>query len=160
MQVILCEDVDNLGEMGQIVQVKDGYARNYLIPRKKAVTANSGSARQLEHHMRIIKVREEKRRAEQQKVAKVIEKLTVDIKVRAGEGDRIFGSVTTGHIADQLAVLGHEISRKSILLEEPIKSLGIFMVPVKLPGGVEAKVKVWVTAIKEESSAESDDSNA
>ncbi len=159
MQVILCEDLDNLGEMGQIVAVRSGYARNYLIPRGMAVVANSGSARQLEHQMRIIKVREEKRRAEQQKVAKQLSKVTVEIKVRAGEGERIFGSVTSGHIAEKLAEAGHEISRKAILLEEPIKSLGIFTVPVKLPGSVEAQVKVWVTAIKDETPAESEDGN-
>lgn len=149
MKIILCDDVDNLGEMGETVTVADGYARNFLIPRRLAVRADSASAKQIEHELAIIKRREEKRRAEQAKVAKKLEKLTVEIQVRAGEGDKIFGSVTSGHIAEKLAELGHEISRKSIQLPEPIKTLGIFKVAVKFPGSIEAQIKVWVTGIED-----------
>lgn len=149
MNVILCDDVENLGEMGQTVKVADGYARNFLIPRRLAVKADSASAKQIEHEMAIIKRREEKRRAEQTKIAKELEKLTVEIKVRAGEGDKIFGSVTAGHIAEKLAEMGQEINRKTIVLAEPIKSLGIFKVALKFPGGIEAEIKVWVTGIEE-----------
>lgn len=154
MKVILCDDVDNLGEMGQTVKVADGFARNYLIPRKLAVQADSASAKQIEHELAIIKRREEKRRAEQSKFARELEKLTVEIQVRAGEGDKIFGSVTAGHIAEKLAEMGHEVNRKTIVLEEPIKSLGIFKVAVKFPGGIEAQLKVWVTGIEEPKKAE------
>lgn len=149
MNVILCDDIENLGEMGQTVKVADGYARNFLIPRRLAVKADSASAKQIEHEMAIIKRREEKRRAEQAKIAKELEKITVEIKVRAGEGDKIFGSVTAGHIAEKLAEMGQEINRKTIVLAEPIKSLGIFKVAVKFPGGIEAQIKVWVTGIEE-----------
>ncbi len=149
MKIILCDDVDNLGEMGETVTVADGYARNFLIPRRLAVRADSASAKQIEHELAIIKRREEKRRAEQAKVAKKLEKLTVEIQVRAGEGDKIFGSVTTGHIAEKLAEMGHEINRKSIQLAEPIKTLGIFKVTVKFPGSIEAQLKVWVTGIED-----------
>jgi large subunit ribosomal protein L9 len=149
MKIILCDDVDNLGEMGETVTVADGYARNFLIPRRLAVRADSASAKQIEHELAIIKRREEKRRAEQAKVAKKLEKLTVEIQVRAGEGDKIFGSVTSGHIAEKLEELGHEISRKSIQLPEPIKTLGIFKVAVKFPGSIEAQIKVWVTGIED-----------
>jgi large subunit ribosomal protein L9 len=149
MNVILCDDVENLGEMGQTVKVADGYARNFLIPRRLAVKADSASAKQIEHEMAIIKRREEKRRAEQTKIAKELEKLTVEIKVRAGEGDKIFGSVTAGHIAEKLAEMGQEINRKNLVLAEPIKSLGIFKVALKFPGGIEAEIKVWVTGIEE-----------
>jgi large subunit ribosomal protein L9 len=149
MNVILCDDVENLGEMGQTVKVADGYARNFLIPRRLAVKADSASAKQIEHELSIIKRREEKRRAEQSKIAKELEKITVEIKVRAGEGDKIFGSVTAGHIAEKLAEMGQEINRKTIVLAEPIKSLGIFKVAVKFPGGIEAQIKVWVTGIEE-----------
>lgn len=149
MNVILCDDVENLGEMGQTVKVADGYARNFLIPRRLAVKADSASAKQIEHELAIIKRREEKRRAEQSKIAKELEKITVEIKVRAGEGDKIFGSVTAGHIAEKLAEMGQEINRKTIVLAEPIKSLGIFKVAVKFPGGIEAQIKVWVTGIEE-----------
>lgn len=149
MNVILCDDVENLGEMGQTVKVADGYARNFLIPRRLAVKADSASAKQIEHEMSIIKRREEKRRAEQTKIAKELEKITVEIKVRAGEGDKIFGSVTAGHIAEKLAEMGQDINRKNLVLAEPIKSLGIFKVAVKFPGGIEAEIKVWVTGIEE-----------
>ncbi len=149
MKIILCDDVENLGEMGETVTVADGYARNYLLPRRLAVRADSASAKQIEHEMAIIKRREEKRRAEQTKVAKQLEKATVEIQVRAGEGDKIFGSVTAGHIAEKLAEMGHEINRKTIQLPEPIKTLGIFKVAVKFPGSIEAQVKVWVTGIED-----------
>ena len=149
MNVILCDDVENLGEMGQTVKVADGYARNFLIPRRLAVKADSTSAKQIEHELAIIKRREEKRRAEQSKIAKELEKLTVEIKVRAGEGDKIFGSVTAGHIAEKLAEMGQQVNRKSLVLAEPIKSLGIFKVALKFPGGIEAEIKVWVTGIEE-----------
>jgi large subunit ribosomal protein L9 len=149
MKIILCDDVDNLGEMGETVTVADGYARNFLIPRRLAVRADSASAKQIEHELAIIKRREEKRRAEQSKEAKKLEKLTVEIQVRAGEGDKIFGSVTAGHIAEKLAEMGHEVSRKTIQLSEPIKTLGIFKVAVKFPGSIEAQLKVWVTGIED-----------
>lgn len=150
MQVILCDDVENLGEMGATVKVAAGYARNYLLPRRLAVQADSASAKQIEHEMRIIKRREEKRRTELTQVAREIEAITVDIEVRSGEGDRIFGSVTSANISDRLKELGREISRKNILLAEPIKSLGIFLVPVKLGSGVEAKLKVLVSPLAEQ----------
>lgn len=147
IKVILCDDVDNVGNMGETVRVAPGYARNFLIPRKLAVLAESASARQIEHELKIIKKRESRKRAVLKDVAKVIETLTVDIQARAGEGDKLFGSVTNGHIAERLAELGHIIDKKTIKLEEPIKHLGIFMVPVKLGVGVEAQVKVWVTGV-------------
>lgn len=156
MNVILCDDVENLGEMGQTVKVADGYARNFLIPRRLAVKADSASAKQIEHEMSIIKRREEKRRAEQTKIAKELEKITVEIKVRAGEGDKIFGSVTAGHIAEKLAEMGQDINRKNLVLAEPIKSLGIFKVAVKFPGGIEAEIKVWVTGIEEAKKSEAE----
>ncbi|MCF6285090.1 MAG: 50S ribosomal protein L9, partial [Candidatus Hydrogenedentes bacterium] len=149
MNIILCDDVENLGEMGETVKGADGYARNFLIPRRLAVQADSASAKKIEHELAIIKRREEKRRAEQSKVAKKLEKVTVEIQVRAGEGDKIFGSVTTGHIAEKLAEMGHDINRKNIQLAEPIKMLGIFQVAVKFPGNIEAQVKVWVTGIED-----------
>lgn len=154
MKVILCEDVENLGAMGSTVKVADGYARNYLIPRKLAVGADSASAKQIEHELAIIRRREEKRREELRQVAAKIEGLTVDIKMRAGEEDKLFGSVTTAMIAEKLAEMGHQIDRKMLHLEEPIKTLGIFTVPVRLMGGIEAQVKVWVSNIVEEAASE------
>lgn len=149
MKVILSQDVPNLGKMGITVNVADGYARNFLFPRRLAVFAGSASAKQIEHEMRIIRRREEKRRAEMQEVAKKLAGVTVEIKARAGEEDKIFGSVTTAHIAEKLAELGHAIDRRSIVLDEPLKSLGVFSVPVKLAGDVDAAVKVWVQPLEE-----------
>lgn len=144
MKVILCEHVANLGDMGQTVKVADGYARNFLIPRRLAVSLDSASAKQVEHEVRQIKRREEKVRAKLQEVAKTMEELTLEFKARAGEDEKLFGSVTTAMIAEQLKAKGHEVDRKSVKLEEPIKTLGIFTVGVKLGSGVEAHIKVWV----------------
>lgn len=149
MKVILCEHVDHLGDMGQTVKVTPGYARNFLLPRKLAVQADSGNAKQIEHELKIIKKREEKWRAEQQGLAKKLEGLTVDIKMRSGEGDKLFGSVTNVMIAEKLAALGHVINRKNIELGEPIKTLGIYTVKVKLATGIYAEIKVWVSSENE-----------
>ncbi len=149
MQVILSEDVENLGAMGETVKVADGYARNYLIPRKLAVQLDSGSAKQIDHQKRVIKNREEKYREHLQEVSKALEALTIEIKVRAGAEDRIFGSVTGRDLADRLKELGHDIDRKTILLDGPIRELGIYSVPMRLASGIEANLKVWVDSIEE-----------
>jgi len=149
MKVILCEDIENLGDMGETVKVADGYARNYLLPNRLAVAADSASAKRIEHEMRIIARKNERRRAELSEVASKLEAITVDIKMRAGEGDKLFGSVTNVHICDKLTELGFDVDRKKIKLAEPIKTLGIFQVPVRLTGGIEPSVKVWVTALAE-----------
>jgi large subunit ribosomal protein L9 len=156
MKVILCEDVDNLGHMGDEVKVADGYARNFLLPRRLAVQADSASARQIEHELAIIRRREKKRQAEMTDVAKTIEALTVEIKMRAGENEKLFGSVTTSHISEKLAELGHDVDRRKMKLAEPIKSLGIYSVPVRLAREVEAQLKVWVTPIDEPKPVEED----
>ncbi|MCK5863477.1 MAG: 50S ribosomal protein L9 [Candidatus Hydrogenedentes bacterium] len=150
MNVILCENVENLGEMGNQVQVADGYARNYLIPRKLAVLADSASAKQIEHELRIIKRKEVKRRGELTLVADKMSDLTLEFQMRAGGDDKIFGSVTTAMIAARLVEEGFTITRRQVILEEPIKSLGIFTVRVRLLSGIEATVKAWVTGLEEE----------
>lgn len=146
MKVILCQNVRNLGSMGATVNVADGYARNFLIPRKLAVSADSASARQIEHEMRNIRKREERLVVELKAVAKQMEALTLEIKARAGEEEKIFGSVTNVAIAEALREKGFDVDRRSIHLDEPIKSLGIYTVPVRLGNGVDATVKVWVVA--------------
>jgi large subunit ribosomal protein L9 len=150
MNVILCENVENLGVMGQKVKVADGFARNYLIPRKLAVQADSATAKQIDHEMRIIKRREEKQRTAFTQIADKIRSLTLEFKMRAGDEDKIFGSVTTAMIAEKLNELGYDLSRKQIVLEDPIKSLGIFSVNVKLFPGIESAIKVWVTGLQDE----------
>ncbi len=150
MKVILSENVPNVGKMGETVKVADGFAHNYLLPRKLAVSAASSSAKEIDHQMRVIRRKEEKLRAVLAAAAKALEGVTVEIKARAGEEDKIFGSVTTAQIAEKLAEAGHTVDRKTIMLDEPIKSLGIFAVPVRMASGIEATVKVWVSALEEE----------
>lgn len=150
MKVILCENVPNLGEMGTTVKVAPGYARNFLLPRKLAVPAESGSAKQIEHEMRIIKKREEKVRAQLAEEAKKLGNISIDIKAKAGEEGKIFGSVTNVQIAEALKPLGYAVDRKSIHIEEPIRSLGAHKVSVKLMRGIEAIVTVNVLKDAEE----------
>ena len=146
MNVILCEDVDNLGFMGEQVKVAAGYARNYLLPRKLAVVADSASAAQIEHEMRIIKKREEKRRVELTEVSKGLAKLNVEFTTKASAEGRLFGAITTLHIAKKLAELDYDVNRKKIKLSEPIKSLGDHAVTLQLGAGVEATINVVVIA--------------
>lgn len=150
MNVILCEYIEKLGEIGDCVTVKDGYARNYLIPRKLAVQADSASAKEIEHQLQILKKREEKRRTLLTAEADKMRALTLEFKVRAGEEDKIFGSVTTAMIAEKLQEAGFDIDRKKVVLEEPIKALGIYSVDVKVYPGIETAVKVWVTGLEDE----------
>jgi large subunit ribosomal protein L9 len=149
MNVILCEDIDNLGDMGQQVKVAAGYARNFLFPRKLAVPMDSSSAKQIEHELRIIKRREEKRRTEMEKIAKQLDGVIVEFQMRSGEGDKLYGSVTSGHIAEKLEELGYKVNRKHLSLPEPIKALGTHTATVKMPGGIQASVKVRVTGLAE-----------
>jgi large subunit ribosomal protein L9 len=156
VEVILTEHVPNLGEMGETVRVSDGYARNYLIPRKLAVSLYSASAKKIEHEMRAIRKREEKVRVKLQAVAKKMEDETVEIKARAGQEDKLFGSVTSANIAEALKEKGYEVDRKTVDLEEPIKRLGVYSVPVRLGSGVIADVKVWVVSDQPEPGPEAE----
>jgi large subunit ribosomal protein L9 len=144
MKVILREDDKKLGKAGDVVVVKDGYARNYLFPRDLAVRADAGQMKRLEHERKILRDRAEKQNKEARLVADQIEKASCTISVQVGEEDKIFGAVTAMDIAEQLAKEGITLDKKDIHLEEPIKSLGVFTVPVKLGPEVEAGLKVWV----------------
>ncbi len=146
MKVILCEDVINLGAMGETVKVADGYARNYLLPRQKAVSADSASAKEIDHQLRIIRKREVERREELKGIAQKLAELTVTITMKSGEGGKLYGSVTNTMIAEQLAEAGHEIDRRNIKIADAIKSIGEYEVSLKLGSGVEAAVKVVVEA--------------
>jgi large subunit ribosomal protein L9 len=144
MKVILRDDDQELGKAGDVIEVKDGYARNYLIPRNLAVRADASHMKQLEHERKVLRDRSEKHLKGARKLADQINKTSCTIPVKVGEEDRIFGSVTAIDIANSLSAEGVEIDRKSIQMEEPIKSLGVFTVPVKIMSEVEAKLKVWV----------------
>jgi large subunit ribosomal protein L9 len=146
MKVILKEDVPDLGSTGEVVNVKAGYARNYLIPQSLAVQANTKNMRQLEHQKKLIDAHKSRVRKDANTMAEDIEKISCTIAMLVGEQDKLFGSVTSKDIEEALAQEGINISRKRIILEEPIKSLGVYTVDVRLHTEVTAKLKVWVVA--------------
>ena len=144
MQVILKQDVPKLGQAGDIVKVAAGYGRNYLIPRGLAVPATSSSVAQAEHAQRIAASIRRKNLGRAQVLAEQIEGNAVSIRREAGEDDKLFGSVTNRDIAEALAAEGIEVDRRRIVLNEPLKSIGLFTVPVKLHRDVTANLRVYV----------------
>lgn len=144
MEVILLENMKGLGVRGDTVKVSDGYARNYLIPHKIAISAAGSGARVFREEEKQRSVRENRIKRSAEKTASEMSKTSCTIPVQVGEEDRVFGAVTAQDIADALAKGGFEIDKKKILLDEPLKALGVYNVRVKLPMDVEAKVKVWV----------------
>ncbi|MCB9556430.1 MAG: 50S ribosomal protein L9 [Deltaproteobacteria bacterium] len=146
MQLILREDVKSLGQSGDVVTVKDGYGRNYLIPRGLAVPASARQVARLEHDKRVISQREQKLLRSAEAVRDRLEQLSINISKRVGEEQRLFGSVTAREIVDALAAQGVTIDRKAIQLDEPIRALGTHDVPVRLRRDVTATLKVSVVA--------------
>jgi large subunit ribosomal protein L9 len=144
VEVILREDVPNLGAIGQVVRVRPGYARNYLFPRGLAVEANRKNMSELEHQKRIIGVKADRDRKAAEGVAAKLEGLTVTVKARAGEEGRLFGSVTNLDVERLLAAKGHAVDRRRILLEEPIKELGTFPVAIQVGRDIRATIQVVV----------------
>ncbi len=144
MQLILKEDVPNLGKMGELVDVSNGFGRNYLLPQGKAVVATPRNVKQLEHEKKVIQKRLEKVRKDAQGIAARLEGVSLTLIRQAGEDDRLFGSVTSRDLEEALAEQGVPISRKQILLDEPIRQLGYFQVDVKLAPEVVGKIKFWV----------------
>ena len=146
MEVILREHVDNLGRRGEIVKVADGYARNFLLPRKLALRATEGNKKQIERERDKFEAKEADEKRVAEALAGQIANVEVVIARKVGETEALYGSVTTADIADALAAKGFEIERRKLQLAEPIKQLGEFDVPVKLYRDVAAKVKVRVVA--------------
>lgn len=144
VEVILREDVPSLGGIGDIVRVRPGYARNYLYPRGLAVEASRKNVSELEHQKRVIAVKGERDRKAAEGVASRLEGLTVNVKARAGEEGRLFGSVTNLDVERLLAAKGYVVERRRILLEEPLKQLGTFPVAIQLGRGVKATINVVV----------------
>ena len=144
MKIILRQDVERLGQRGDIITVKDGFARNYLIPRKLALVATPGNLKTFQEEKKQLDVRENKDRRLAEQLAKKMKSVSITATVAVGEEDRVFGSVTAQTIAGLLKDKGYEIDKKKILLEEPIKALGVYTVSLKLHQDVEGKVKVWV----------------
>lgn len=145
MQVILREEVKSLGKAGEVVKVKDGYARNFLFPQGKAVQADPKNLKALEHHQKAATARQAKLKKQAEELAQKLSQVSLTIRRQAaGEEEKIFGAVTTKDIADALRQENLIVDKKGIELAAPIKQLGIFEVPVKLHPEVKATVKVWV----------------
>ena len=146
MEVILRQHVDNLGKRGEVVKVADGYARNFLLPRKLALAATEGNKQRIEKE----RVKFEAAEAEERKIAEAMatrmNNVDLEIPRKVGETEALYGSVTTSDIADALAKKGFEVDRRKIQLQEPIKRLGEFDIPVKLQRDVTASVKLKVVA--------------
>lgn len=146
MKVILREDVENLGKGGELVEVKAGYGRNFLLPRGLAVLANPKNVRELEHQKQIAIAKAAKLKASAEAVAKRLAETPLTLRRKVGEQEKLYGSVTAMDLAEALAARGLEIDRRSIDLAEPIKTVGEFEIPVKLHSEVAGKVKVKVEA--------------
>ena len=144
MQVILTQDVDNLGKAGELVTVKPGYGRNYLVPRGFAVTATVTNKNRLDHDKAVIEKRVAKERANANEIATRINGMTLQFERIVGEDEKLFGSVTSRDIADQLKKANVELDHRSIQLDGAVKALGKYEVPVRLAAGVVANLKFWV----------------
>ncbi len=146
MEVILREHVDNLGNRGDVVKVASGYARNYLLPRKLALAVTDANKRQIERERASAEARESEEREASQGIANKMEAIEIVIARRAGEGDALYGSVTSADIAESLAAQGFDIDKRKIQLGDPIRAIGESTVPVRLHRDVTANVKVKVVA--------------
>ena len=146
MQVILREDVDNLGRAGELVSVAPGYGRNFLIPKGLAVLATLRNKRQMEHETRVVQQHTAKMARTAEEFKARLEQLSLTIAKQAGDEGKLFGSVTTREIADALKDEGLEVEKKKIRLEEAIKSLGVYTVEVRLTRDILAQLKLWVVA--------------
>jgi large subunit ribosomal protein L9 len=144
MKVILREDIAELGKVGQIVEVKSGYGRNYLIPRNLAIAATKGNVKAIDEIERQNQIRERKKMREAERLKIKLEKHSLTSEVLVGEEDKIFGSVTAQNIVDLLEAEGLQVQKRNVLLEEPIKSLGVYTVPIKIEKDLVANVKLWV----------------
>ncbi len=144
MKVVLRAPVEKLGEMGDIVTVKSGYARNYLIPRELAYNATSGAMKKLEVEKKLYVRKMAKEKSMAEELAKQLAEMQISIAMKVGEEGKLYGSVTGQMIAQELEVRGFDIDRRNIIIEEPIKSLGVFDVKIKLHPEVMASLKIWV----------------
>lgn len=152
MKVILKDDIKNLGNCGEVVEVKGGYARNYLIPRNLAVQASTGNLKSIDEIKKQKSFRDNKKKRDSERVKDRLEKLSLTAEVQVGEEDKVFGSVTASNISGLLQQQGFEVDRRLIQLDDPIKALGVYTIPIKLDKDVTAEVKLWV--VKKEDTGE------
>ena len=145
MNIILMENVEKLGAVGEVIKVKDGYARNYLFPRKLAITASAGNVKRVEREKakRLAAFEEQKKLAQQE--AEVLSKVSVTVAVEVNDQEKLYGAVSETEILQALEAENHKIDKKSLVIEKPIDELGIFEIGVKLHPQVIAKVRLWVT---------------
>ncbi len=144
MQIILQEDVDKLGNRGEVVTVAEGYARNFLLPRKLALEANAGNMKRLEKMRAAFAKKEAVEKGDAQKLAEMLAGVSLEVSRKSGENDQLFGSVTSADISEALAAKGFTIDKKKIALAEPIKTIGEFDIPIKLHREISATVKLAV----------------
>jgi large subunit ribosomal protein L9 len=153
MKVILQETMDGVGHLGDLLDVRAGYARNFLLPRKKAVLADSRSIKAFEHIKRVAGEQAKKEKLEIETHAKSISAVSLTVQAQVGKDDKMFGSVTVKDIAERLAEQGFTVDRRKIQLDHPIKELGTFTVPIKLPRDVIATVMIHVVKKQEAETA-------
>jgi large subunit ribosomal protein L9 len=153
MKVILQETMDGVGHLGDLLDVRDGFARNFLLPRKKAVLANSRSIKAFEHVKRVAAEKAKKEKLEIEVHAKKVSAVTLTIEAQVGKDDKMFGSVTSKDLAEALAAQGVTVDRRKIQLAQPIKELGTVTVPIKMPRDVTATVTVRVVKKQEQEAA-------
>lgn len=144
MEIILTQDVDTLGTVGQVIRVNPGYARNYLFPKGLAMPSTPANKKKVEEQSRQDEIRVTRQVMELTKVAEKMKKVSLTAHVKVGEDDKVFGSVTSQTIAELLAEKGYTFDRRDILLEEPLKALGSYNVELKLGHGITSSVQVWV----------------
>ena len=144
MEIILRQAVDNLGHPGDVVEVKAGYARNYLLPRGLAFLATEGNKKRIEQDRALLEEAENQRRGSAQELAAKLEEVSLTFSARVGEEGKLFGSVTAADIAQQLEAQGLHVEKRLIDLHDPIRALGVYRVPVRLHADVKPEIKVWV----------------
>jgi len=144
MKVILLQDIDKLGKKGDIKDVTDGYARNLLIPKKMAILASKSEILKLEEQKKIDGEKAEKELIRFQEIASQIDGFELEISTKAGEGDKLFGAITTAKISEELKKNNFEIEKTQIKLKDPIKEVGEYEIPIELPHNLEAKIKLLI----------------
>ncbi len=146
MEVILRQAVDNLGHPGDVVVVSPGFARNYLLPRGIAYQATEGNKKRISQEKARLEAAEAERRSAAEGVAKQLEEVSITFSARVGEEGKLFGSVTSADIVEQLEAQGFTIEKRQVELGEPIKTLGVYRIPIRLHADVHPEIKVWVIA--------------
>lgn len=144
MQIILQEDVDKLGNRGQVVEVKAGYARNFLLPRKLAIEATAGNMKRLEKMRTAFAKKEAVEQGDAEKLAELLNSVSIEIARKTGENDQLFGSVTSADVAESLAAQGYTIDKRKVVLANPIKQIGEYQVPIKLHREIAGTIKLTV----------------